>query len=145
MSRRVGAPPSPGIRYGRRPGAYGVIACRGGLLVVSSGGEVQLPGGGIEPGEAPWQALVREAREETGWLIRPLRRLTVLRTHDWITEEARHAEKVMHLWLARAVRRHGPPSEPDHVPLVMGWSEAADALGPPGQGDVVRGLLRRRP
>ena len=41
-------------------------------------GEWDLPGGAIDPGESPAQALVREAREETGLVVRPLRVLGVL-------------------------------------------------------------------
>ena len=29
-----------------------------------------LPGGGVEPGEAPWEAVTREVREETGLEVR---------------------------------------------------------------------------
>jgi ADP-ribose pyrophosphatase YjhB (NUDIX family) len=36
-----------------------------------------LPGGLIEPGEPPAKAVVREVREETGLLVRPLRVLAV--------------------------------------------------------------------
>ena len=149
MSLCVGPAPRPGIRYGRRPGAYGVVLCgRGLLLTVGPGGEVQLPGGGIDPGEGPAQALRREALEETGWTVRPLRRIALRRRFDWIEEEARHAEKVMHVLLARALRRSGPPSEPGHMALVLPWEAAAARLAPPGEAALVaslRSALARQP
>jgi mutator protein MutT len=37
-----------------------------------------LPGGAIDPGESPAQALVREAREETGLVVRPVEVLGIL-------------------------------------------------------------------
>jgi 8-oxo-dGTP diphosphatase len=53
---------------GRRIGAYGI--CRDGdgrvLLMVESDGWWHLPGGGIEHGEHPFDALHREVHEETG-------------------------------------------------------------------------------
>ena len=141
MSLRVGAPPRPRIRYGRRPGAYGIVLCRGGLLLtVDPGGEVQLPGGGIDAGESPEHALRREALEETGWAVRPLRRIALRRRFDWIEEETRHAEKVMHIHLARALRRLGPPSEPGHAALILSWQEAAARLAPPGEGEIAAAL-----
>lgn len=38
-----------------------------------------LPGGGVEDGESPWQAVVRETREETGYDVEVIRLATV----DW--------------------------------------------------------------
>ena len=43
------------------------------LLRRSDSGLWGLPGGAIDPSEAPAQALVREVREETGLRVRPLR------------------------------------------------------------------------
>jgi 8-oxo-dGTP diphosphatase len=40
------------------------------LLVRAANGHFYLPGGRIEPGETPEQALAREVEEECGWSIR---------------------------------------------------------------------------
>jgi 8-oxo-dGTP diphosphatase len=63
--------PQPGRAYPDRPAAFGV-ALRDGRLAIAritlSGGAVvyDLPGGGIDPGEGPAQAMVREFGEEVG-------------------------------------------------------------------------------
>lgn len=62
--------PEPGRSYPDRPAAFGVIE-RDGMIAVARvtfpGGErLDLPGGGIDPGETAPQAAVRECGEEVG-------------------------------------------------------------------------------
>ncbi len=56
----------PGNTYRRRHAAYGVLIDAGGRVGVISlaNGYYWLPGGGVDAGETPEAALVREAREE---------------------------------------------------------------------------------
>lgn len=55
--------------YIDRPGSYGVVARDGEVLVVREASGIFLPGGGIEPGETPREALEREIAEETGFRV----------------------------------------------------------------------------
>ena len=72
MTTRPAAPaaaPEPG-QFQTRAGAYALIVSEGRILLSSweGPGEVvwTLPGGGLEPGESPEEACLREVEEETG-------------------------------------------------------------------------------
>lgn len=58
-----------GIGSGCGLGAFAVILDEAGRVLLAHRRDYDvwnLPGGQVEPGETPWQAVVREAREETG-------------------------------------------------------------------------------
>lgn len=133
---RFGNPPRPGIAYVERPGAYAVIPRGDGRLLLTEqadpGPEIQLPGGGIDPGEGPLQAVIREAWEETGWRIRPLRRLGVYQRFTWMPEYRLHARKICHIYLCAAGLRGGPPAEAGHRALWLPVETAVRTLGSPG-------------
>lgn len=136
MIRRYGDAPKNGQRYQLRPGAYAILPLNGQLLLTYQGDphfEIQLPGGGIDPGESPVQALHREVFEETGWRIAHPRKLGTFRRFVYMPEYDKHAEKLCHIFLARPVRPLGPPTEPDHFPL---WMHPQDALQEIGPGDA---------
>lgn len=127
MNRRFGPVPDPHIYYPPRPGVYAVILAADGVLVTFQAGpepEVQLPGGGIDPGEAVLPALHREVFEETGYAIHGARRLGMYHRFVYMPNYGRYAQKQCQVYLARAGRRMGEPSEPGHIPLILPWAEA---------------------
>ncbi|WP_272010134.1 NUDIX hydrolase [Roseovarius sp. ZX-A-9] len=135
MIRRVGAAPDPSIRYRLRPGVYAILPLRRGLLVTlqtDPGPELQLPGGGIDPGESPLQALHREVFEETGWHIAAPRRLGAFRRFVFMPEYDLWAEKICTIYTARPVQQVSDPTEPDHTPMVISVDQAATELGNEG-------------
>jgi 8-oxo-dGTP diphosphatase len=139
--RRFGEAVKAGIGYRDRPGAYAVIRRGDDLLVTASFTpihEIQLPGGGIDPGESPLRALHREVREETGWTITVERRLGAFQRFTYMPEYDLWARKICHIYLARPARQLGPPSEPDHLPVWMPVDTAMHELGVEGDRWFVR-------
>ncbi len=141
--RRIGEPWLRGRPYRDRPGVYAVIpGADGHLLLVDERGELQLPGGGIDPGESPLQALHRECFEETGWRIAPVRLLGTFQRFVYLPDYGFWARKVQAIYLARAIRRHGPPTEGWHQPVWMAPADAARKLDI--EGDRVMVTRARR-
>lgn len=141
MTPRFGEAPKAGQRYVRRPGVYAILPRDGAVLLTHQAEphpEVQLPGGGIDPGEHPIAALHREVFEETGWRIAAPRRLGAFRRFTWMPEYRIWAEKICTIYVATPVRRMGPPSEPGHTALWAPLAEAAALLGNPGDAAFVR-------
>ncbi len=76
-----------------RPSAYGIVVREGKILVSKQfGNKYDLPGGGIELGETPEQAVIREVKEETGldvtkpWFVTAVTNFFVWPTADAPTE-----------------------------------------------------------
>jgi len=144
MIRRYGAVPQKGQRYKRRAGVYAILPLDGKLLLTYQGDphfEIQLPGGGIDPGEHPLRALHREVFEETGWRIAAPRKLGVFRRFTFMPEYDLWAEKLCHIYLARPVRPHGPPTEAGHLALWLAPEDAVCALYNDGDADFVAQLI----
>ncbi|MCC0063446.1 MAG: NUDIX hydrolase [Defluviimonas sp.] len=146
MIRRVGEPVERGRRYGLRPGVYAILL-RGHEVLLTHQAEpepeVQLPGGGIDPGEQPVRALHREVFEETGWAISAPRRLGAFRRFVYMPEYDKWAEKLCTVYLARPTLRLGPPSEPGHTAIWASATVAAGILGNEGDRAFMRALLGR--
>lgn len=140
MIRRYGEPLQQGQRYRRRPGVYAILLDGNHLLATHQAEptpEYQLPGGGIDPGEHPIAALHREVFEETGWRIALDRRLGAFRRFTYMPEYDLWAEKLCTVYLARPVRRLGPPSEAGHQAVWMSVEAALEVLGNPGDRSML--------
>ncbi|MBW4706737.1 NUDIX hydrolase [Roseobacter sp. YSTF-M11] len=135
MMIRVGHAPRADQRYVLRPGAYAILPLNGGVLLTVQMGErpdIQLPGGGIDPGESTIRALHREVMEETGWRIAAPRKLGAFRRFVYMPEYDILAEKICHVFVARPIYQLGPPLEADHETMWLSPQRAAQELGNEG-------------
>ncbi|MEM9550159.1 MAG: NUDIX hydrolase [Pseudomonadota bacterium] len=135
MIRRFGEIPERNRSYKLRPGAYALLPLNGELLLTEQDAPVpdlQLPGGGIDPGESPITALHREVYEETGWRIGSPRRIGAFRRFAFMPEYDLFAEKLCVIYVARPIQRLGPPVEADHIPVWMTPDLASRKLGNAG-------------
>jgi len=144
MIKRFGTPPKAGQKYRTRAGAYAILPRRGQLLLTWQGDphfEVQLPGGGIDPGESAISALHREVLEETGWHIAKPRRLGAFRRFAFMPEYDMWAEKLCHLYLATPTLKLSDPLEATHTAIWMHPDVAIKTLFNDGDAAFVAGLL----
>ena len=128
MIRRYGESIHPGQKYRRRPGVYAVLLDGQAVLLTHQAQpipEYQLPGGGIDQGEAPIAALHREVMEETGWHIAAVRHLGTYRRFTYMPEYDKWAEKVCYIFTARPTMRLSPPTEAGHRAV---WASPDQAL-----------------
>lgn len=148
MIRRVGEQPDRNQRYKMRPGAYAILPIgRRFLITAETLGEIefQLPGGGIDPGESPLQALYREVREEIGWSIAKPRRLGAFRRFVFMPEYDMWAEKMCHVYVAHPTRQLHPATEPHHETLILDADDAIAALGNDGDRMFMQSYVSGRP
>ena len=135
MIPRYGETFREGQKYTLRPGAYAILPRDGRVLLTLQHGDevdIQLPGGGIDPGESPIQALHREVLEETGWRIARPRQIGAFRRFVFMPEYDLWAEKLCQVFVARPVFQIADPIEPDHETLWLALPDAALALGNAG-------------
>ena len=148
MIKRVGPSPLKNKRYTLRPGVYAILPLERRILLTAQIGEepdFQLPGGGIDSGESPLQALYREVREEIGWSITRPRRLGAFRRFVFMPEYDLWAEKLCHVYVAHPVRKITEPIEADHATLVLSPSQAVIALGNDGDRMFLEHYLASAP
>jgi len=147
MIPRFGEPRDPARRYRLRPGVYAVLLHGQHVLLTHQSPpspEFQLPGGGIDPGETPLQALHREVLEETGWRIAPLRRVGAFRRFTFMPDYDLWAEKLCTIFLALPVRALRAPTEPGHRAVWMPAELAARNLGNDGDKHFLRRMIATR-
>lgn len=145
MIPRVGPPIQKDQRYKLRPGAYAILEREGFVLLTHQSApvpEVQLPGGGIDPGEQIIPALHREIVEETGWRAGPLRRLGAFRRFVFMPDYDLWAEKLCHVFVGRPTLQKGPPIERNHTAVWATPEEARELVANEGDRLFLLRLFR---
>ena len=117
----------------QRVAAYAVVVAEERLLLTrlsertGAEGRWNLPGGGLDPGESPVAAVVREVAEETGQVVGDVRLVEVMSQH-WVGPSPRgvedyHAVRLLHVARCRRPTRPvvhdvgGSTSDARWVPL----------------------------
>lgn len=146
MIPRFGKTPEKGRRYTLRPGAYALLPRDGVLLLtcqMQPEPDLQLPGGGIDPGESPLQALHREVLEETGWRIANPRYQGAFRRFVFMPEYDMWAEKMCHIFSALPVIQIAQTTEAAHETVWMRPDLAVHELGNAGDRFYAARLANR--
>ncbi len=139
--------PLPGRDHKPRPGAYGVVFdAEGRLLVVEEFARLYLPGGGLDPGETPEQALHREFAEETGYTV--VIEAVIGEAREFVADEtpgvAAAFNKHCYLFAVRLTGGTGIPAIPGNRPNWMPLAEALAALSNESHRWAVRLAVRDR-
>jgi 8-oxo-dGTP diphosphatase len=138
----------PGRAYPDRPAAFVVVERQGRIALARvtyarGGGRLDLPGGGLDPGETPSQAAVRECGEEVGLRISVDEPFT--RADHFFTNEDGETVNTRGLFFAARLLADAPglKIEADHALEWMGPHEALVALDRESHAWAVAAWLRR--
>ena len=89
-----------GAEYGYREICFGIAEKDGRFLVVFSGKDrnISLPGGGIEEGETPLEAVHREFMEEAGYKLKAAEELVDVHSY-WNFKTGKCVERFAHIFV----------------------------------------------
>ena len=126
-------------RYSPRPSAYGfTVDAHGQVAVVRSEDGCFLPGGGIEAGETPERAVVREGLEECGLLLRVGACVTRAVQFSYSASDGAWYEKLCWFFTTEIAAEHPAAQLPGHEVLWLTRAEAIDALAHESQQWAMR-------
>lgn len=142
--------PDLGRAYPDRPAAFAIVERDGKVAVARvtferGGGRLDLPGGGLDPGETAQEACIRECGEEVG--LRIAIEAEVARADHYFVNEDDSRVNTRGVFFAAHVEAEAPELkvEDDHALEWMSPHEALLALDRPSHVWAVVAWMRRTP
>ncbi len=127
-----------GVKYIVRPSGYALLRDRDGNVAVVLTPEGNfLPGGGIDPGETPEQAVARECAEECGFAVRVGRLVGEAVQFGWSIKEQVFFEKRCSFFEAEVVGA-AASTEVDHELVWLAPERAARIMYHESHGWAIR-------
>jgi 8-oxo-dGTP diphosphatase len=132
-----------GANYIVRPSAYALLRDHEGKFAVVLTPEGNfLPGGGMDAGETPEQAIVRECAEECGFVVRVGRSVGEAVQFAWSIKEQTYFEKRCAFFEAEIVGT-AASTEVDHELVWLAPERAAKIMYHESHGWAIRRVLAR--
>lgn len=113
-----------GVEYTKRTGAYGLVVEDGKIALIKVPQGYFLPGGGVEEGEIPEQALEREFSEELGWTVQITDRVGQAQQFYYSDFLKKHIVNTGHFFIAHRTGVIDRELEDDHI---LEWMDVASA------------------
>jgi 8-oxo-dGTP diphosphatase len=114
----------PDVEYTDRLSVYAIVLdSKGRVLAVEHKSRYFLPGGGIEPGESPGQALHREILEELGWKVKIGSEIGRAGEYVTVPERGQYINKLGTFFFCELDARSGSPCESDHTEVWLSVDE----------------------
>lgn len=140
--------PEPGCDHRDRPAAFGIIERNGeiALVLVEKPGHApwrDLPGGALDPGETPEEAVVREFGEETGLKVAPQAAFARADQYFVNTDGEAFNNRATFFTLSLEGEDAGLKVEADHTLVWMAPEAALRALRHDAHAWAVAAWLRR--
>ena len=133
--------PASGVAYIDRPGVYALVFRDNLLLVVEAPAGYFLPGGGIDAGESPEDALRRELLEEAGLTVASMTEAGRARQYVIDSATGTGYNKLERFFRVSIRADRHQPVEDDHSPRWVSSDNALAGLREPAQVWAVRTLL----
>jgi 8-oxo-dGTP pyrophosphatase MutT (NUDIX family) len=93
----------------------------------------EIPAGGMDAGESPVEAAVRETIEETGWAPGPMRHLVTYHPSNGVSDQK------FHLFVADGAAHVGDPTDPGEAERIE-WVPLHEVRAIAQRGEITDGL-----